>query len=114
VCSKGGGKMRQWNVNPEYLCTQHLLGEHLEQHMFMGCVKKGTSLKGYIDKGLVEIHNITNRHNELVIEMLKRGYNHKSPIEEIAPCKEIGCVDSEHNIEELKRRCPKCRERIGK
>jgi hypothetical protein len=114
VCNKREEKMRQWNVNPEYLCTQHLLGEHLEQHMFMGCIKKGTSLKGYIDKGLVEIHNITNRHNELVVEMLKRGYKHKSPMDEILPCREIGSVDSKCNIEELKRRCPKCRERIRK
>ena len=105
--------MRQWNVNPEYLCTQHLLGEHLEQHMFMGCVKKGTSLKGYIDKGLVEIHNIPKRHDELATEMIKRGYNHKSPLQEFT-CQETGCVDSEQNIKELKRRCINCKERIEK
>jgi len=105
--------MRQWNVNPEILCTKHLLGEHVESHMYMGCIKKGTSLKGYIDKGLVEVHNITKRHNELVNEMIKRGMNHKTPIEEFI-CEEIGYVNSEKNIEELKRRCIKCRERIEK
>jgi len=103
--------MRQWNVNPEFLCTKHLLGEHVEQHMYVGCIKKGTSLRGYIDKGLVEVHNIVKRHNLLAEEMVKRGYRHLSPIEEFT-CQEIGCVDSEQNINELRNRCKKCKERI--
>ena len=105
--------MRQWNVNPEFLCTKHLLGEHVESHMYVGCIKKGTSLKGYIDKGLVEVHNIKKRHDELVTEMLKRGFNHYTPIEEFT-CQEIGYVNTEQNINELFNRCPNCRERITK
>jgi hypothetical protein len=104
--------MRQWNVNPEFLCTKHLLGEHVEQHMFIGCWCKGTSLTGYIDKGLVEIHNIIKRHDELANEMLRRGMIHKSPLNGEITGDEIGCVDAEQNIKELKRRCKKCRERI--
>ena len=103
--------MRQWNVNPEFLCTKHLLGEHVESHMYVGCIKKGTSLKGYIDKGLVEVHHIKSRHDELVKEMIKRGMNHKTPIEEFT-CQDAGYVDSEQNINELRTRCIKCRERI--
>ena len=105
--------MRQWNVNPEFLCTKHLLGEHVESHMYVGCIKKGTSLKGYIDKGLVEVHHIKSRHDELVKEMIKRGMNHKTPIEEFT-CQDAGLVNSEQNINELRRRCEKCRERIEK
>lgn len=103
--------MRQWNVDPKLLCRKHLLGEHVENHMFMGCIKKGTSLKGYIEKGLVEIHNIKNRHDELVNEMIRRGYNHKTPIEDLL-CEKIGFVNSEENKKELERRCEFCRNRI--
>ena len=106
--------MRQWNVNPEFLCTQHLLGEHVEMHMFIGCIEKDISIQGYIDKGLVEFHNIINRHNELANEMLKRGMNHKSPLTGIISGDEIGYVNVEQNINELKRRCEKCKERIEK
>ena len=106
--------MRMWNVPTNMLCTKHLLGEHVEQHMFIGCWNKGTSLTGYIDKGLVEIHNIIKRHDELVVEMIKRGMNHKSPIPGEITGDEIGCVDVEQNINELRRRCKKCRERIEK
>lgn len=103
--------MRMWNVPVEKLCRQHLLGEHQETHSFVGCIKKGTSLKGYIDKGLVEVHNIRNRHDLLAEEMLKRGYKHLSPLQEFT-CQDAGYVNSEQNINELHRRCEKCRERI--
>lgn len=104
--------MRQWMVDPKCLCRQHLLGEHNECHSFIGCIKKGTSLKGYISKGLVEVDKIQKRHDELAEEMIRRGYNHKSPLDCCNLLWEEGCVDSEQNIEELKRRCPECRERI--
>lgn len=103
--------MRQWNVDPKFLCRQHLLGEHTENHMYIGCIKKGTSLNGYIKNGLVEVHNIKKRHDELAEEMIKRGYNHKTPIEDLK-YQEIGHIDSEQNIKELYRRCERCRERI--
>ena len=104
--------MRMWNVNPHILCRQHLLGEHNEVHAFLGCIKKGTSLDGYISKGLVEVDNIKQRHDELVEEMINRGYNHKSDLNASNLLWIAGAVDRLNNIEELKRRCPKCRERI--
>jgi len=103
-----------WKVPTEVLCNQHLLGEHCEMHMFIGCIENDISITGYIDKGLVEFHNIINRHDELAIEMLKRGMNHKSPLTGVITGDEIGYVDSEQNIKELKRRCIKCKERIEK
>jgi len=105
--------MRQWNVNPELLCSKHLRGEHFEHHMFLGSIKKGISMKGYINKGLVEMHNIKNRHDELALEMMNRGYNHKSEMEEYSLIKE-GYVDSEENIKILINKCPKCKERMIK
>ena len=104
--------MRQWMVDPKLLCRQHLLGEHTENHMYIGCIKKGTSLKGYIEKGLVEVHNIQSRHDELAKEMIARGYNHKSPLDCSNLLWEEGSVDSLNNIKELKIRCPHCKERM--
>ena len=33
--------MRMWLVNPALLCRQHLLGEHVEMHMFAGHILEG-------------------------------------------------------------------------
>lgn len=44
--------MRMWMVPPELMCRQHLLGEHVELHMFVGAINKGTSvvtLPGYCE-----------------------------------------------------------------
>ena len=109
--------MRQWHVNPSFLCDKHLLGEHVEHHMFCGCLLKNKSLKGYIEKGLVEIHTLISRHNELVLEMNKRGMNHQSPLNEslIEPLlKQEGHVNRLANIKELHSRCQKCKEKIEK
>lgn len=100
--------MRQWNINPKKMCNQHLLGEHLEMHMFVGCINKGTSLKGYIDEGLVEIHNIRSRHDELVKEMISRGMNHNSQIDNFE-WERKGRVNVEENEIVLKNRCLKCK-----
>jgi len=101
-----------WNVNPKFLCRQHLLGEHLEQHMFTGSIRKGISMDGYINGGLVEIENIKHRHDELVEEMNSRGMNHKSPLIYDFENMKGGHVDVIENIKELSRRCPECERRI--
>lgn len=103
--------MRMWNVNPELLCRQHLLGCHTEMHMFIGCMKKGTSLKGYIEKGLVEVQHIKREHDRIAEEMVKRGYRHLTPLEQNI-CYDAGYVNSEQNINELRNRCEKCKQRI--
>jgi hypothetical protein len=79
--------------------------------MFIGCLQKNKNISGYISNGLVEVHNLINRHSELVNEMTQRGYSHKSPIEPIDLYK-AGNVSIDKNIQELKRRCPECKERI--
>ena len=102
--------MRMWKVDPKLMCRQHLLGEHLEMHMFMGCIVNGSSIDGYIRNGLVEVHNIRKRHDELAEEMIGRGYNHKSPMSWEANIK-VGVVDVTTNYIELLSRCSRCRER---
>jgi hypothetical protein len=94
-------------VNPHKMCRQHLLGEHVECHMFVGTIRHGKNVQGYLDKGLLEIHNIQNRHDELVKEMLRRGYKHNSPISFVS--KKSGKIDSRQNVILLHDRCEKCR-----
>lgn len=103
--------MRMWNIPPIYLCKNHLCGEHLEHHMFVGSILHNISLKGYIDTGLVEVHKLRTRHNELVQEMLRRGYNHKSILPEFTSY-EAGNIDVVSNILDLYNRCIECRKRI--
>jgi hypothetical protein len=103
--------MRMWNVEPQKMCDQHILGEHVECHMFVGCINKNKSLKGYVNKGLVEVHNIKKRHDELAKEMKIRGMNHKSklPTYDIIT---LGKINSAQNNIELTKRCPDCRKRL--
>lgn len=100
-----------WNVDTERMCNQHLLGEHVEMHMFAGTLNKGISVKGYVEKGLVEIHNIAKRHEEIAKEMLKRKMNHKSPIQKFKKVV-AGNVNVQENTKELKRRCKECRRKL--
>lgn len=110
------GWMRQWLVDPKILCRQHLLGEHLECHLFLGNIKKKRKLTGFIKNGLVEIDKIYSRHEELVAEMLRRHYNHYSPLEcpsiEVIKSYPQGYVNIETNYRELYKRCEVCRELI--
>jgi hypothetical protein len=77
----------------------------------MGSFLKGISLAGYVSKGLVELHNIRKRHDELAQEMVSRGYNHNSPMPQTVNTV-AGKVDVEASTQELCRRCPKCRKRM--
>ena len=103
--------MRLWMVNPSLMCRKHLLGEHVECHMFVGTLLKNISVNGYLSKGLLEIHNLRSRHEELSREMTKRGYSHKSELPEFVS-RECGSIDRAANLMELARRCPLCRDII--
>lgn len=105
--------MRQWLVPTECLCRKHLLGEHVEHHMFVGTILKKKSLKGYLRDGFVQIHSIVERHEELVKEMKKRGFNHQSALPDFQSWEE-GKVNIEFNLNDLSTRCCECRERIKK
>lgn len=103
--------MRMWNVNPRKMCNQHLLGEHVETHMFVGTINKNKSIQGYVNNNLVEIHNLKNRHEALAREMKNRGMNHKSILPKYK-IKTIGKVNPRKNLVELSRRCKNCRRKI--
>jgi len=100
--------MRMWKLDPARMCDRHLLGEHNELHMFVGCILKGKSIAGYISGGLIEVHHIRERHEELAREMKRRGFRHMSPLPEFREFV-AGSIDVERNREELRRRCRRCR-----
>lgn len=99
-----------WMVDPRTMCRQHLLGEHVEIHMLVGTLKRGKSIMGFLDGGLVEPQSIQHRHDALVAEMAVRGYNHKSPLPPLPPTV-TGSVDTDKSLEDLLTRCPECRNR---
>jgi len=103
--------MRMWKIDPKLLCRKHLLGEHVEMHMFVGCLQREKSLKKYIETGLVEIHHIADRHDLLAAELKRRNYQHKSPLP-LFSSYVAGDVDPSKSIEDLMKRCEECKKRI--
>jgi len=76
--------MRIWDLNPSVLCRQHLLGEHRELHGLWNILKDGK--KGYSQhpetkRWVGRPCHLVMRHEALVEEMKRRGWNHKSPLE---------------------------------
>ena len=104
--------MRSWGVDPSLLCNQHLLGEHVEMHMFAGTLRKGISVAGYVNDGLIEVDKIITRHEDLAVEMTLRGMNHKSPMPDDLVLFSAGWINNFANLRELCRRCDKCRANI--
>lgn len=108
--------MRMWMVPPETMCDQHLLGEHVEIHMLAGTLSRQRSIDGFIAKGLLQPASMHQRHAELVAEMERRGFKHKSPLPEC----ELGylpveareaLVDVSASAADLVARCERCRGR---
>ena len=102
--------MRMWMVSPSLMCRQHLLGEHVELHMLVACLKRGYSIQGYVEQGLVNTRHIYRRHRALVAEMERRGYRHRSPLQVLRNFPKVGRVDRVANLMELAKRCVKCRQ----
>ena len=99
--------MRMWGVDPSRMCRQHLLGEHLEMHMFVGHINKGRSIGRYATGGLVDTSQIQARHDALAAELERRGYRHASPLAYIDRLA-AGRIDARAAAAELRRRCPRC------
>src|SRR4051812_40489961 len=100
--------MRMWMVNPRKMCSQHLLGEHIEIHMLVGTLLRKKSIAGFIENALIEVHSIRLRHSQLVKEMQRRGMRHQSPLPSFRSRK-LGKVNRRGNLLELARRCERCR-----
>lgn len=110
--------MRMWMVDPDILCHRHLLGEHLECHMFYGSILKKMRLDGYIRNNLFEPLSLAERHDELAREMEKRNMKHRSPLI-IDPTKLLYLQDilyyrinREKSLSDLLARCQDCLKRF--
>lgn len=104
--------MRIWGVPVTCMCKKHLMGEHVEMHMFKATIEAGKSVDGYVRDKLLDTHRVVERHELLVREMLFRGYNHTSGLYSITyppGFVERTSVDQNASELELARRCPDCR-----
>ena len=75
--------VRIWDVNPALLCRQHLLGEHRELHGLWNILvhgKAGYSFHPETRRWQGKLAALYRRHERLVAEMRRRGYNHESPL----------------------------------
>ncbi len=102
-------------VDPKLLCRKHLLGEHGELHKFVPSFKKKRSVTGR--KGQIELSKYKERHDELAQEMVRRGYEHNSPIEvpdfSYLPREQFeAVVDQKKSLSDLCERCSECRKLI--
>jgi hypothetical protein len=100
------------------LCRKHLLGEHGEIHKHLPSFRRGYSITGrFFPVIQIELSSLESRHNELAEEMIRRGYNHKSPLIDIPELEKIYPqyydlkVDLDYNLRDLIDRCPECKER---
>ena len=76
--------MRIWDVPVSKLCRQHLLGEHRELHALWSILvhnKKGYRHHPETKRWEGKLAALYQRHQKLVKEMKKRGYNHQSPLD---------------------------------
>lgn len=76
--------MRIWDVPPERLCRQHLLGEHRELHGLWNILTQGKTGYSRHPETLRwegRLASLYHRHEALVAEMTIRGYRHDSPLD---------------------------------
>lgn len=78
--------MRIWDVSPRKLCRQHLLGEHRELHGLWNILTKHGNKGGYSQhpetkRWVGKAAALYDRHEALVKEMERRGYQHNSPLD---------------------------------
>jgi len=78
--------MRIWDIDPNHLCRQHLLGEHRELHGLWNILTVHGGVGGYAHhpetlRWVGKLKALFLRHEALVEEMKTRGYNHHSPLD---------------------------------
>lgn len=76
--------MRIWDIPPDRLCRNHLLGEHNELHAMWNILTQGKT--GYANhpetkRWRGKLKALFRVHEEIAQEMLARGYKHNSPLD---------------------------------
>ena len=75
--------MRIWDLEPERLCRQHLLGEHRELHalwVILTKEKKGFARHPETVRWRGKLAALYQRHESLAAEMGRRGYRHQTSL----------------------------------
>jgi hypothetical protein len=75
--------LRIWDIEPQKLCRNHLLGEHRELHAIWSILtngKKGYSMHPETLRWKGKLKSLYLRHDLLVSEMQKRGYRHRTSL----------------------------------
>lgn len=108
---------RLWALPTEYLCQDHLLGEHKEMHQEAGTLVNHPHgeavVNGHARLGQFQLSLCEQRHDELVDEMVSRGMNHDSPFDhDLSEYDDVGYVDRHYNLVDLYNRCEDCAARI--
>lgn len=78
--------MRIWDIPAAKLCNKHLLGEHYELHGLWNILtqnKSGYSRHPESLRWKGKLAALYIRHEELVVEMKKRNYQHKSDLNKV-------------------------------
>ncbi|WP_230628980.1 pyrimidine dimer DNA glycosylase/endonuclease V [Methanosarcina barkeri] len=108
--------MRIWDIPPEKMCRQHLLGEHRELHALWSIIannKKAYAHHPETMRWRGKLKALYLRHEALVEEMTRRGYKHHTPLDPaLATGKAVQdeFVDSyEEQVRLLKERGCDCR-----
>jgi len=78
--------MRVWDIHPKYLCRKHLLAEHRELHGLWNILTKHNAQGGYSRhpetlRWVGKRKALYQRHENLVKEFCRRGYNHHTPLD---------------------------------
>jgi len=101
-----------WMIPTNLLCRQHLLGEHGEIHKHRHNFIKKHNMNGRRYQIFPLL--MKSRHDELALELIRRGYQHKSPYTQ----PDVSYLDIEMlaiqpnieaNIKHLCNRCEECR-----
>jgi hypothetical protein len=108
--------MRIWDIPPDKMCRQHLLGEHRELHALWSIItnnKKAYAHHPETMRWRGKLKALYLRHEALVEEMTRRGYKHHTPLDPaLATGKAVQdeFVDSyEEQVRLLKERGCNCR-----
>lgn len=109
--------MRMWMIDPKLMCQKHILGEHGELHKHRHVFEKGWSIEGRVsgEYPQIEVVSMKLRHDELVVEMLRRKMNHQSPYKQptgllakYGVMAYFARVDKDHSMKDLCKRCSDC------
>jgi hypothetical protein len=78
--------MRIWDIPTRSLCRKHLLAEHRELHGLWNILTKHGGKGGYSRhpetlRWIGKEKALYLRHEEEAKELIRRGYNHKSPLD---------------------------------